>query len=137
MVFKVKECSWAAQTGVAAAGAAEAGTVSRRLLARNAGRVGVQLGGWRVGGARGAADGAGGECEARGWRVSPCAPLSLPPNASAPLHVAFAPDYSLARVTATLHLHTDLGTGRAWPPDTTDHVSTYLYRNANKKDISA
>lgn len=86
---QVKECAWNG-----------AGAVSRRVVARNAGRVGVSLSRWAV-----ARDG----CAARGFRVSPCAPLTLPPNASAPLHLAFSPDYTLAKVTASLQLQTDLG----------------------------
>ncbi|CAH0719353.1 unnamed protein product, partial [Brenthis ino] len=92
-VFEVRECSWSGVTG-------GGGAAARRLVARNAGRVRVTLAGWSV---------ARGGCAARGWRLAPCAPLHLAPNASAPLHLAFAPDYSLSRLTATLHLHTDLG----------------------------
>ncbi|CAG9571451.1 unnamed protein product [Danaus chrysippus] len=87
--FEVKECSWGG-----------GGAVVRRVVARNAGRVPAALGGWRV---------ARAGCVSRGFRVSPCAPLSLAPNASAPVHLAFSPDYSLARVSASLQLDTDLG----------------------------
>nr|XP_032522836.1 transmembrane protein 131 [Danaus plexippus plexippus] len=87
--FEVKECSWGG-----------GGAVVRRVIARNAGRVTAALGGWRV---------ARTGCVARGFRVSPCAPLALAPNASAPVHLAFSPDYSLARVSAALQLDTDLG----------------------------
>ncbi|XP_052744778.1 transmembrane protein 131-like [Bicyclus anynana] len=87
--LEVKECLWGG-----------AGAAVRRLLARNTGRVPVTLAHWRV---------AGAACAARGFALRPCEPLRLAPNASLPLHVSFAPDYTLARATATLALLGDAG----------------------------
>lgn len=87
-MWQVSECG--------AAGA----TVRRTVVARNTGRVRVRLREWRV---------AGEPCHARGFRLAPCAPLSLAPNESRPLTLAFTADWTLARVGATLSLRSDLG----------------------------
>ncbi|XP_068622938.1 transmembrane protein 131 homolog [Battus philenor] len=92
IMFEVTECG-------GAGGAGEAG-VRRTVTVRNTGRVGVRLRDWRV---------AGRACQARGFRLQPCAPLALAPNESRALHLAFAPDFTLARVAARLHLRSELG----------------------------
>ncbi|XP_069362229.1 transmembrane protein 131 homolog isoform X2 [Maniola hyperantus] len=92
------ECLWGGAGGAGAEGAEAA--VVRRVVARNLGRVPVSLSRWRV---------AGAACAARGFAARPCSPLQLQPNASAPVHLSFTPDYTLARVAAPLHLHTDRG----------------------------
>lgn len=71
------------------------GSVRRTLLARNTGRVGVRLRAWAV---------SGHACQARGFRLSPCAALELAPNESRPLTLAFSADWTLAKVAATLQL---------------------------------
>ncbi|XP_052752753.1 uncharacterized protein LOC113521086 isoform X2 [Galleria mellonella] len=84
ILFEVSSCG--------AAGAA-GGAVQRTVVARNTGAVAVRLRDWRL---------AGRPCAARGFRLQPCAPLTLAPNRSRALTLAFAPDYSLARVPAAL-----------------------------------
>ncbi|CAD0203490.1 unnamed protein product [Chrysodeixis includens] len=92
LLFEVSEC----------AGAGSSGTVRRTVVARNTGPVAVRLREWRL---------AGQPCQARGFRLQPCAPLSLQPNESRALSLAFTPDYTLARVACPLTARTD--TGRA------------------------
>ncbi|CAB3242148.1 unnamed protein product [Arctia plantaginis] len=75
-------------------------TVRRTVVARNTGRVRVRLRDWLV---------AGEACQARGFRLSPCAALSLAPNESRPLTLAFTADWTLAKVHATLDLKSELG----------------------------
>lgn len=88
-------------------GAAEAeapgGAVLVSVTARNSGRVAVRLRDWRV---------AGRACAARGFSVAPCQPFQLAPNQTAQLRLAFAPDWTLGRVSAELLVHTDLGPAR-------------------------
>ncbi|XP_035442751.2 LOW QUALITY PROTEIN: transmembrane protein 131 [Spodoptera frugiperda] len=74
------------------------GTVRRTVLARNTGPVPLRLRDWRL---------AGQPCQARGFRLSPCAALALAPNESRPLTLAFSPDYTLARAAADLTARTD------------------------------
>ncbi|CAH1634960.1 unnamed protein product [Spodoptera littoralis] len=74
------------------------GTVRRTVLARNTGPVPLYLRDWRL---------AGQPCQARGFRLSPCAALALAPNESRPLTLAFSPDYTLARAAADLTARTD------------------------------
>ncbi|CAK1542781.1 unnamed protein product [Leptosia nina] len=88
--FEVEECVTSTRSAV----------VRRRILARNTGRVAVQLHSWDI-----SRQG----CRARGFRVYPCAPLILAPNHTAPIHLAFTPDYTLSRQSAKLRLHSDLG----------------------------
>lgn len=78
------------------------GAVRRTVLARNTGPVAVRLRDWRL---------AGQPCQARGFRLTPCAPLALQPNESRALTLAFSPDYTLARVACPLSARSD--TGRA------------------------
>lgn len=92
LLFEVSEC------GDGAGGTG--GVVRRTVMARNTGRVRVRLREWRV---------AGEACAARGFRLAPCAPLTLAPNESRPITVAFAPDWTLARVAAALTLRSELG----------------------------
>ncbi|KAJ0172845.1 hypothetical protein K1T71_011984 [Dendrolimus kikuchii] len=89
LVFEVSECD----------GGGEApATVVRTVIARNTGAVPVRLRDWRV---------AGQPCWARGFSVQPCAPLTLAPNESRPLRLAFTADFTLARVPARLHVRAD------------------------------
>lgn len=74
------------------------GTVRRTVVARNTGQVALLLRDWRV---------AGQPCQARGFRLQPCAPLALAPNESRALTLAFTADYTLARVQAELSARTD------------------------------
>ncbi|XP_028164624.1 transmembrane protein 131 homolog [Ostrinia furnacalis] len=90
IVFEVTEC--ASPTDV------EAGVVRRALSLHNTGDVPLQLRDWRL---------AGQPCQARGFRLQPCAAISLAPNESRPLRLAFTADYTLARVTAALHVRAD------------------------------
>lgn len=73
----------------------------RAVSVRNTGDVPLRLHDWRV---------AGRPCEARGFRLSPCAALALAPNESRALHLAFSPDYTLARVAARLTLRVEHST---------------------------
>ncbi|XP_063831786.1 uncharacterized protein LOC135080991 [Ostrinia nubilalis] len=90
IVFEVTEC--ASPTDV------EAGVVRRALSLHNTGDVPLQLRDWRL---------AGQPCQARGFRLQPCAAISLAPNESRPLRLAFTADYTLARVAAALHVRAD------------------------------
>lgn len=73
-------------------------TLMRTVVVRNTGTVGVRLREWRI---------AGQPCQARGFSVQPCAPLTLAPNESRTLRLAFTADFTLARVPARLHLRAD------------------------------
>ncbi|XP_049878272.1 transmembrane protein 131 [Pectinophora gossypiella] len=85
LLFEVSECG-------------ANGVVRRTLAARNTGLVGVRLRDWRV---------AGRACAGRGFALEPCAALTLAPNQSAPLTLTFTPDFTLARVAATLELRSE------------------------------
>lgn len=87
ILFEVREC--------AEGSGAEGSAVRRTVVARNTGPVPVRLRDWRL---------AGVPCQARGFRLQPCGPLTLAPNESRALHVAFAADYSLARVPCRLRV---------------------------------
>ncbi|CAG5029220.1 unnamed protein product [Parnassius apollo] len=89
--FEVSECGGADGSG---------GVVRRTVVVRNTGRVNVRLREWRV---------AGRACQARGFRLQPCALLALAPNSSRALALAFAPDYTLALVGARLELRWERG----------------------------
>ncbi|CAG9782348.1 unnamed protein product [Diatraea saccharalis] len=86
IVFEVAECP--------ATGAG----VRRQLAVRNTGPVPLHLRDWRL---------AGRPCAARGFRLHPCAPLALAPNETRTLRLTFHPDYTLARVLATLTVRAD------------------------------
>ncbi|XP_045530149.1 transmembrane protein 131 [Pieris brassicae] len=88
--FEVEECVSSTRSAV----------VRRRIVARNTGRVSIHLHGWDI-----SRQG----CRGRGFRVYPCAPLTLAPNQTAPIHLAFTPDYTLSRQSAKLRLLSDLG----------------------------
>ncbi|CAH0397240.1 unnamed protein product [Chilo suppressalis] len=70
----------------------------RQLLLRNTGPVPLRLRDWRL---------AGRPCAARGFRLQPCGPLALQPNQTRALRLAFHPDYTLARVPASLTVRAD------------------------------
>ncbi|XP_063384759.1 uncharacterized protein LOC134670874 [Cydia fagiglandana] len=74
--------------------------VRRALLARNTGAVPLRLRAWRL---------AGEPCAARGFRLDPCAPLTLQPNETRALTLSFRTDCSLARVPCPLTLRSDSG----------------------------
>ncbi|XP_013171420.1 PREDICTED: transmembrane protein 131, partial [Papilio xuthus] len=95
LVDSVSECGEAGEVGEAGGA-----VVRRSVVVRNTGRVPVRLREWRL---------AGRPCQARGFRLQPCAPLALAPDDSRTLHLAFAPDFTLARATARLQLRSDHG----------------------------
>lgn len=77
--------------------------VRRTVMVRNTGAVPLDV---QVAGV------SGGGCLARGFSVRPCgAPERLPPNGTRALELAFSTDWTLARVAASVALHT--GAGRA------------------------
>ncbi|XP_045539410.1 transmembrane protein 131 homolog [Papilio machaon] len=97
ILLEVSECG---ETSGAGVGVGVGVGVRRSVVVRNTGRVPVRLREWRL---------AGRPCQARGFRLQPCAPLALAPNDSRTLHLAFAPDFTLARVAARLQLRSELG----------------------------
>ncbi|KAL0879143.1 hypothetical protein ABMA27_002938 [Loxostege sticticalis] len=83
LLFEVTECGEASGGGV----------VRRTVTVHNTGDVPLKLRDWRL---------AGRPCQARGFRLQPCAPMALAPNETRALRLAFAADYTLARVPAPL-----------------------------------
>ncbi|XP_058056566.1 transmembrane protein 131 homolog [Anopheles bellator] len=85
---------------VAEGGPLEAGVETRRTFtARNYGEVPIMISGIRIEEAL---------CEGYGFKVLDCAPFELPPNASRKIEIAFAPDFTLARVVRMLHFDTNI-----------------------------
>ena len=80
-------------------------TVKRTFTARNRGPFPITITGFDINQS---------PCEGYGFRVLQCHPLTLLPNQSHSLEVAFTPDFTQTRVHRTLRLHSTLG-GRETP----------------------
>ena len=75
-------------------------TVKRTFTARNRGQFPITITGFDINHS---------PCEGYGFRVLQCQPLTLLPNESHSLEVAFTPDFTQTRVSRTLRIHSTLG----------------------------
>lgn len=80
-------------------------TVKRTFTARNRGAFPITITGFDINRS---------PCEGYGFRVLQCQPLTLLPNQSYSLEVAFTPDFTQTRVRRTLRVHSTVG-GRETP----------------------
>lgn len=80
-------------------------TVKRTFTARNRGPFPITITGFDINHS---------PCEGYGFRVLQCQPLTLLPNQSHSVEVAFTPDFTQTRVRRTLRLHSTVG-GRETP----------------------
>ena len=74
-------------------------TVKRPFTARNTGQVPIWVTGFEIDGY---------PCEGYGFKVLDCEPFELAANDSKRIHIAFTPDFTLARITRTLTMKTSL-----------------------------
>ncbi|XP_057366361.1 transmembrane protein 131-like [Daphnia carinata] len=75
-------------------------TVKRTFTARNRGPFPITITGFDINQS---------PCEGYGFRVLQCQPLTLLPNQSLSMEVAFTPDFTQTRVVRTLRLHSTVG----------------------------
>lgn len=75
-------------------------TVKRTFTARNRGQFPITITGFDINHS---------PCEGFGFRVLQCHPITLLPNQSHSLEVAFTPDFTQTRVHRTLRLHSTVG----------------------------
>uniref|UniRef100_A0A336KV56 CSON015221 protein n=1 Tax=Culicoides sonorensis TaxID=179676 RepID=A0A336KV56_CULSO len=74
-------------------------TIKRTFTAKNYGEVPITVYGLRV---------ENNPCEGFGFKILNCHPFELAPNASEKIEIEFSPDFTLARLTRTLFLHTSM-----------------------------
>lgn len=74
-------------------------TIKRTFTAKNFGEVPITVYGLRV---------ENNPCEGFGFKILNCHPFELAPNASEKIEIEFSPDFTLARLTRTLFLHTSM-----------------------------
>lgn len=74
-------------------------TVKRSFTARNTGDITVYVNGFYINGQ---------PCEGHGFKVLNCEAFRLLPNATRKIDIAFTPDFTLAKITRNLELHTSL-----------------------------
>uniref|UniRef100_A0A182J6I1 TMEM131_like domain-containing protein n=1 Tax=Anopheles atroparvus TaxID=41427 RepID=A0A182J6I1_ANOAO len=87
-------------TSAATDGEEQLGLETRRTFtARNYGEVPIVISGLRIEDL---------PCEGYGFKVLDCTPFELAPNASRKIEIAFAPDFTLARVVRMLHFDTNI-----------------------------
>jgi hypothetical protein len=75
-------------------------TVKRTFTARNRGPFPITITGYDINQS---------PCEGYGFRVLQCQPMTLMPNQSLSVEVAFTPDFTQTRVVRTLRLHSTVG----------------------------